>query len=316
MLLTLRSLALLVSVPIALVACVGDRTDDGPTATTSSEILTSGRTLRVCAHGCAYTDIQAAIDAAVDGDVVRIARGHYAGPIHVTDKSITVRGDGRAATVVSGGGPVLAVTCATSVEVVVADMTFTGGGGIAGGVVNDGCSLTLRSAAVTSNAVHASGAGIRNAGTLRLTDVLVVDNLARVAGGGLYNEAGASARVKDCWFERNTSGIGAGGAILNEGDLVVRDSVLTGNAGKFGAGLANDGTATVRDSVVRGNHATLTGGGIQNGGTLVVEGSRIVRNEAGTSGGGIYEEDGATATLVDSTIRANVPDDCVALTCH
>lgn len=316
MLLTLRSLALSASVPIVLVACVGDPTDGSSTATSQSEIVASGRTLHVCARGCAYTEIQAAIDAAVDGDVVRVARGMYSGPLQITDASIAVRGDGRATTIVSGGGPVLAVTCSASVEVVVADMTLTGGGGIAGGVVNDGCSLTLRDAAVTSSSVHASGAGIRNAGTLRLTDVLVVDNVARVAGGGLYNEAGAFARLRDCWFERNTSGIGAGGAILNEGDLVVRDSVLVDNAGKFGGGLANDGTAAVHDSVIRRNHAILTGGGIQNRGTLVVEGSRIVRNEAGTSGGGIDEQDGAMATLVDSTVRANVPDDCVALTCH
>lgn len=51
----------------------------------------SPATHTVCLNGCAFTTIQAAIDAAVDGDLVEVGSGTYSENV-VVDKRITLRG--------------------------------------------------------------------------------------------------------------------------------------------------------------------------------------------------------------------------------
>jgi len=48
------------------------------------------------------------MDAAADGDVIRIGPGTYAGGI-IIDKSIALEGAGAAETIIQGGGPVLTI---------------------------------------------------------------------------------------------------------------------------------------------------------------------------------------------------------------
>src|SRR5437016_1039898 len=50
-------------------------------------------TLDVCPSGCAYTSIQAAIDAALPNTTIRVVRGSYAGPFTIAGRSrITLEG--------------------------------------------------------------------------------------------------------------------------------------------------------------------------------------------------------------------------------
>src|SRR5262245_7817635 len=57
--------------------------------------------------GC-YATIQAAVDAAHDGDTITVAPGTYAGGISI-DKSIRLTGAAAAATTIRGGGPVITI---------------------------------------------------------------------------------------------------------------------------------------------------------------------------------------------------------------
>ncbi|MEI8254359.1 MAG: right-handed parallel beta-helix repeat-containing protein [Deltaproteobacteria bacterium] len=282
-----------------------------------SRLVQAGRlhTLTVCATGCDYAEIQPAVEAAQSGDVVRVSRGTYSGPISVVQKSIVIRGDGPRQTTISMGNPVIGFQCSPSVEVRIAGVTITNGGGRAGGVVNDGCALTLRDVAVTQNAVHASGAGIQNSGTLLLSNCRLTDNLARVAGGGLYNTALGTAEIRDTTISDNTAGITGGGGVLNEGNLVVRDSVFARNNGKHGGAFLNGGVLTIRDSTLVENHAYLTGGAVYNEGTLWLRGSHVARNVADIDGGGVQNEQGALVFFRDTSVRANVPDNCAGATC-
>ncbi len=289
-----------------------DRGDTvGPIET---RLLPGARAITVCQADCDYTEIQPAVDVARNGDVVRVSRGTYAGPVVIAQKSIAIRGEGPWNTIIAGGYQVIELRCNPSVEVILSGVTITSGG--AGrGVSNDGCALTLRDAAVTHNTVHGHGAGIWNAGTLVLVDCRLADNLARVAGGGLYNAELATARMRDTMIIGNVAGIGGGGGILNEGSLVVRDSVLSENTAKFGGGLFNAGAATISDSRVVANSAMLTGGGIENTASLRLNGSNVARNEAGVSGGGLSNREGGTVTFRDTSVRANTPDNCAGVAC-
>jgi predicted outer membrane repeat protein len=108
---------------------------------------------------------------------------------------------------------------------------------------------------------------------------------------------------------RTGNAIGPGGGIrVGNADLVVRDSVVTGNqASESGGGISNvPGTAnvTLARTTVSRNVAGSGGGGISVTGisVLTVKATTIRRNIAGVNGGGIFAD---TATLINSTISGN-----------
>src|SRR5512142_2017653 len=78
--------------------------------------------------GC-YPTIQAALDAAHDGDTIRVGAGTFAGGIIIT-KSVRLLGTGAAATVIKGGGSVVTIGqygAAVEPTVLISGVTITGG---------------------------------------------------------------------------------------------------------------------------------------------------------------------------------------------
>ena len=89
----------------------------------------SAATLRVCPHGCAYSQVADAVGAAHDGDSVSVAAGNYRGGFVIT-RSVVVDGAGAGRTVISGGGPVITVGTldgASEPTVTIREVTITGG---------------------------------------------------------------------------------------------------------------------------------------------------------------------------------------------
>src|SRR5262249_20307873 len=89
------------------------------------------RTTGICVGakpGC-FATIQAALDAARDGDSITIAPGTYAGGITI-DVSVDIRGAGAGATTIRGGGPVVTIgveRADTEPTVSLSGVTITGG---------------------------------------------------------------------------------------------------------------------------------------------------------------------------------------------
>jgi hypothetical protein len=78
--------------------------------------------------GC-YRTIQAALDAARDGDTIRVGPGTFAGGITIT-KSVRLLGNGAASTVIKGGGSVITIGqygAAVEPTVLISGVTITGG---------------------------------------------------------------------------------------------------------------------------------------------------------------------------------------------
>jgi pectin methylesterase-like acyl-CoA thioesterase len=78
--------------------------------------------------GC-YATIQAALDAAQDGDTIRVGPGGFAGGITI-DKSVDLVGAGAKATVIDGGGPVVTVgefLGTSELTVTISGVTVSGG---------------------------------------------------------------------------------------------------------------------------------------------------------------------------------------------
>jgi Ca2+-binding RTX toxin-like protein len=97
-----------------------------------------------------------------------------------------------------------------------------------------------------------------------------------------------------------------GGAIRNNGTLILQDAEIKNSSSQDDAGaILNSGTATITRTTIAGNTATATGGAIRNTGTLLLTNSTLSANTSGGNGGGLMNVAGGTATLEGVTISGN-----------
>lgn len=228
---------------------------------------------------------QAVIDAAA-GDTITFAPGLTgtilvdapSGPI-VVDKNLTIAGPGISKITVSGGH---------------AQRVFQ----IDGGNVTISC-LTIRDGNTDT------GGGIRNGGNLTIEGVEFGNNAAIGGGGALYNDVGATLTVRNGKFIANAANWG--GAIYNNGTLVVEGSSFSRNqashASGIGGAIANADTATITKSSLYSNTADR-GGAIYSQAGLTVTDSNLSGNQGFTDGGALAITGGA-ANISMSCIKGN-----------
>ncbi len=292
------------------------------------------------AHPCAH--VQAAIDKAASGDTIIIAAGVYLEQLSISDKDLTLNGQGAASTILDGDQAdiVLDIIRSTvpSVSVNISGVTLQNGrvgqpgGGLA---VEANCSVTLSNSIIANNTAT-SGGGIFNQGTLKLINVTIRANSATEAssqGGGIYNRgslelsnvlvtdnhapSGSGGGISNqntitltgSSINSNTSG-GSGGGIYNAGTnsrLILLNSTIRGNtAASQGGGLFNAASAQIDTAVIMGNTAngvSGAGGGINNMGALTLTQSALVYNAATTQGGGLSNS--SSAQLTNVTVSDN-----------
>ena len=149
------------------------------------------------------------------------------------------------------------------------------------------------SAEVTIQAVTITGGG----GSKTRTD--------GIGGGGILNEG--ELVLRDSIVRANTVTTGLGGGIYSASSkpLEIRDSEVSGNTATDGGGLYLRGDdVEIEDTTVSGNRSTRHGGGIvHHGETLRLEHSDISGNQAGMDVGGAITS--AELVLVDSTVTGN-----------
>jgi large repetitive protein len=141
--------------------------------------------------------------------------------------------------------------------------------------------------------------------------------------GGEANQGGAirnEGRVVLARAALRSSEASFGGGIFNNGEsrLTLRSSLVAGNRAGFGGGIYNNNESrvTVVRSLLRSNTADGVGGGAiynQNTATLLVRRSTIHGNQASAAfvegGGGILNQNEANARIVSSTISGNSSTD-------
>jgi predicted outer membrane repeat protein len=243
----------------------------------------------VCASGCDFRTIQAALDHpdTVDGAVIEVTD-----PVHteagiVVDKNVTIRGLGAANTVLQAGGtleeaPERVFFIERGANVTLAEMTIRHGSPsvedeCGGGVRNMG-TLTVNRSVITANTAN-GGAGICNSGELTVISSDIHGNIAHEK----------APRGMECG---SGGGIKSGGKIL----VLINTAVYDNQAGSGGLGRNRGGgvhvgcgcTATFSNTTISGNRAAGEGGGIYVAGTLSLLHGTISGNQASEKGGGIF----------------------------
>ena len=241
--------------------------------------LSAQNTIRVPGDQSA---IQAAINAAHNGDTVLVAPGTYAENTNFGGKAITVTSSGGpSVTIIDGGAKGSVVTFNT--------------GETASSVLNG---FTIQNGRSTSD-----GGGIYiNSTSPTITNNIIQNNTSCGNGSGIAVEFG-SPRIQGNTIQYNTTsgcsggsgaGIWIGGAASAQiiGNVIANNSLGSGDGG--GIALFAAGTPTIRNNIIKGNTATGLSPATQGGGIWIVNQSdalivqNLIYNNTAGQGGGIY----------------------------
>lgn len=271
----------------------------------------------VCASGCTFTSIQAAIDAAAAGATITLCGGFYKENLTIA-KTITLTSndpDNRAAVSPGpGGGSV--VTINDGGNAIFDTMAFGLGTGtlllgnrLGGGFLNFG-TLTLLNSSVDECTAD-QGGGIYNFGKLTLNNTSLVDNTAS-RGGGIYAQGQGLVIVTNKSIIDSNTATDQGGGIYNEGGLTLigGSEVESNTSNGDGGGIFNEGHISIEGSFVQENTATGNGGGILNLSTVVVQSSSVITKNKAANGAGIYNDgdpslDQPQLNVINSAITRN-----------
>ena len=282
--------------------------------------------------GC-YSTIQAAVDAAHQGDTITVEPGTFAGGVTI-DVSVRLVGAGAGGTIISGGGPVLTIgEFGASAEPTVSIDGVT----ITGGITRS----SPESVPFTGQeGVFAAGGGVEippnadfsGGATVTIADSVITGNRVAPSDTAPF---GPPCPGGPCPFA-----FAGGGGIDSWGTLTLRSTTVSDNLVGSASGLSTlasdaDGGAitsflgplTIEGSFIHGNRASATGANARfaeggaisaSDGTLRISSSSVTDNVAAleaslpnsvellANGGGIHlSGDVRRAGISDSTISGN-----------
>ncbi|KYF95046.1 hypothetical protein BE20_46950 [Sorangium cellulosum] len=286
-----------------------------------------------------YPTIQAAVDAALDGDTVHVAPGVYAESILWQGKQLALVGTGAGNTIVDPsagpGGRCLTMVQVPSPSRVQGITCRNGSAATGGGVLIQGGSPTLRHSVFEANiATDGPGGGVRvEEATVVVEGCAFLDNEARgigagPAGGGLYLAANShsQADVRHSVFAGNSGGMAAdrvtraivrgtlfednmGGLHVDDGASVdVQLTAFRHNHTHGGLYAPFFGDVRVSDSLFEGNISELRGGGM-HGRLGSAEVTRCVfRDNSALFGGGLSLVENESS-VIDSWFIGNTAEE-------
>ena len=277
--------------------------------------------LHVCPSGCAYSSVQAAVDAASEGAIIKVATGiytgvnNYAGLAQVVyiSKTVTIQGGFTTANWTApnpevnlttldaqGQGRVIYIT--GDILPTIEGLRITGGeaqglGGVpgedewdlGGGVYVITATADIRNNQVFSNTCSSflsNGGGI----ALLYSDAIINGNTFRFnttgwGGGGLW--AGwSSPTISANLFTSNRAKTG-GGAELHMNAGTFGENLIISNTAETGGGLSTHiGTEKIVNNVFTDNYVSSSGGGLViNGSSPQLHYNTIARNRGGDGSG-------------------------------
>jgi hypothetical protein len=282
--------------------------------------------------GC-FSNLQAAVTAAHDGDTIAIAPGTYAGGVTI-DVSVNIVGAGAPSTVIRGGGSVLTIGvygASTEPTVSISGVTITGGVARSSpvsipfvgeaGVIAEGGGVEI-----PPNADFSGGA------TVTISDSVITDNraaptqtlpdgppcpgnvpcpYAEATGGGI--DSWGTLTLANTTVSNNRVGSASGlstvasdaegaGIVSNLAPLTITNSTISGNEASASAPNgrnADGGAMLLAGGTLMMTNSTVT----DNGATLsAAEPNSVAANNAQAVAGGIHVTGNVTAASISNTI--------------
>lgn len=242
---------------------------------------------RVCPAGpptCDYASIQAAVDAAQPGDIIKIAAGRYT-DVHARIQSFNT---------------------VTQVVYISKTITLQGGYTITNWTApNPEANPTILDAQGKGRVIYISGNIAPTIDGLHVTG-----GMATTAPGGGMVVANAAAVIRNCQIYSNTAASGSGGgAYLSYSAATLSHNIIAGNTASSGGGVyLSNSSAVLEANIITTNTATFAGGG--GGGVYLysspatLNANTLTANTASGNGGGLYLER-SNATLDNNLVARN-----------
>jgi CSLREA domain-containing protein len=237
----------------------------------------------ICATSSATCTLRAALqeaNALPGHDTILVGPGTYTlsatmseddesatGDLDILD-DVDIKGDSVSTTIVSGGHHVRVFDCAPGplayasppLQARISNLTIRDGSDLAGAGIEVACHLQLNTVELSSNQAELGA--------------------AMYSDGYLFAGADTRVALTHVKVSNNDSGIGVGGLDLGEtSDVKLRDCLISGNTGSYGAFSITKGETSIVDSVISDN----TGNLIANATNLTMESSTLVHNSGYSS---------------------------------
>lgn len=270
--------------------------------------------------GSTSAALQAAINSAVSGDVIEISSD-----INFTS-TITVPA-GITITIQSGAGSNWVLTRTVSNarhftlngDLVLQNITLSGGDTGGGVTVNSAGSLTINNGTVIQFCIAANGGGVQvnNGGSFQMNGGEITENrssgtASTNGGGGIYGASTGIITIIGGVISNNTAASSGGGVsgYMIEISAGVLISGNTANSNGGGVYINTGGTLQMAGGIITGNTAngvtsTTNGGGGVFGFTssvITISGGTISNNTAAASGGGIFGYTSSMITVSGNTV--------------
>ena len=192
-----------------------------------------------------YTTIQAAIDAASNGDEILVAPGTYTGTggevVNTLGKAITIKASGTPEeTIIDGEGASRVVLCNNSegANTIIEGFTIMGGSAYrGGGIYCDVSSPTISGCTISGNtAEYGGGIYCSDNSNPTISGCTITGNTAKEFGGGFYCDV-SSLTITGCTISNNTASSSGGGILCYGGSPTITGCNISNNTtGNDGGG--------------------------------------------------------------------------------